>query len=130
MVRMVSSSAGEGPGGLSSRGFTERRIFRRSMASGTAVSFIGMIGELLSSDRRTTCQVEANSVNRFAPPLWVAERAYIKVSVMDIAPINSQRDYRCVLREIEELMNARRSSPEGDRLDVLVTLVEAWERKH
>ena len=27
-------------------------------------------------------------------------------------------------------MNARRNSPEGDRLDVLVTLVEAWERKH
>ena len=27
-------------------------------------------------------------------------------------------------------MGARRNSPEGDRLDVLVTLVEAWERKH
>ena len=27
-------------------------------------------------------------------------------------------------------MSARRNSPEGDRLDVLVTLVEAWERKH
>ena len=49
---------------------------------------------------------------------------------MDIAPIKSNRDYRRVLREIEGLMNARRNSPEGDRLDVLVTLVEAWERKH
>ena len=49
---------------------------------------------------------------------------------MDIAPIKSQRDYRRVLREIEGLMNARRNSPEGDRLDVLVTLVEAWERRH
>ena len=49
---------------------------------------------------------------------------------MDIAPVKSRRDYRRVLREIEELMNARRNSPEGDRLDVLVTLVEAWERKH
>ena len=49
---------------------------------------------------------------------------------MDIAPIKSHRDYRRVLREIEGLMNARRNSPEGDRLDVLVTLVEAWERKH
>ena len=53
-----------------------------------------------------------------------------EVSVMDIAPIKSQRDYRRVLREIEGLINARRNSPEGDRLDVLVTLVEAWERKH
>jgi HTH-type transcriptional regulator/antitoxin HigA len=49
---------------------------------------------------------------------------------MDIAPIKSQRDYRRVLKEIEGLMNARRNSPEGDRLDILVTLVEAWERKH
>jgi HTH-type transcriptional regulator/antitoxin HigA len=49
---------------------------------------------------------------------------------MDIAPIKSQRDYRRVLREIEGLMSARRNTPQGDRLDVLVTLVEAWERKH
>src|SRR3954465_13213962 len=49
---------------------------------------------------------------------------------MDIAPIKSQRDYRRVLKEIESLMSARRNTPEGDRLDVLVTLVEAWERKH
>jgi HTH-type transcriptional regulator/antitoxin HigA len=44
---------------------------------------------------------------------------------MDIAPIKSHRDYGRVLKEIERLMNARRNSPEGDRLDVLVTLVEA-----
>jgi len=40
------------------------------------------------------------------------------------------RDYRKVLKEIEGLMMAKRNTPEGDRLDVLVTLVEAWERKH
>jgi HTH-type transcriptional regulator / antitoxin HigA len=49
---------------------------------------------------------------------------------MDISPIKSQRDYRKVLKEIEGLMIAKRNTPEGDRLDVLVTLVEAWERKH
>jgi len=49
---------------------------------------------------------------------------------MDISPIKSQRDYRKVLKEIEGLMGAKRNTPEGDRLDVLVTLVEAWERKH
>jgi HTH-type transcriptional regulator/antitoxin HigA len=49
---------------------------------------------------------------------------------MDIAPIKTRRDHRRVLREIEGLMNARRNSPEGDRLGILVTLVEAWERKH
>ena len=49
---------------------------------------------------------------------------------MDIAPIKTQRDYRRALKDIEGLMAAKRNTPEGDRLDVLVTLVEAWERKH
>jgi HTH-type transcriptional regulator / antitoxin HigA len=46
---------------------------------------------------------------------------------MDIAPIKSQRDYRRALKEIEGLMSAGRKTPEGDRLDVLVAVVEAWE---
>src|SRR5437870_8590937 len=58
-----------------------------------------------------------------------AHRAF-EVSGMHIAPIKSQRDYRRVVGEIEGLINARRNTPGGDRLDVLVTLVEAWERKH
>jgi HTH-type transcriptional regulator/antitoxin HigA len=49
---------------------------------------------------------------------------------MQITPIKSQRDYKRVLKEIEGLMMAKRNTPEGDRLDVLVTLVEAWEAKH
>ena len=49
---------------------------------------------------------------------------------MHISPIKNQRDYRRALKEIEGLMTARRNTPAGDRLDVLVTLVEAWERKH
>jgi HTH-type transcriptional regulator/antitoxin HigA len=49
---------------------------------------------------------------------------------MDIAPIKNRHDYRRALAEIETLMVARRNTAEGDRLDVLVTLVEAWERKH
>jgi HTH-type transcriptional regulator/antitoxin HigA len=48
--------------------------------------------------------------------------------LMDIVPIGSQRDYRRVLAEIEGLMSARRNTPEGDRLDALVSLVEAWEK--
>jgi HTH-type transcriptional regulator/antitoxin HigA len=49
---------------------------------------------------------------------------------MDIAPIRTKRDYRRALGEIEALMDARAGTPEGDRLDVLATLVEAWEAKH
>jgi HTH-type transcriptional regulator/antitoxin HigA len=49
---------------------------------------------------------------------------------MDIAPLKNRRDYRHALKKIEALMQAKRNTPEGDRLDMLVTLVEAWERKH
>lgn len=49
---------------------------------------------------------------------------------MDIAPIKTRRDYRQALKRIEGLMRAKRGTPEGDYLDVLVTLVEAWERRH
>ena len=49
---------------------------------------------------------------------------------MDVAPIKTKRDYRRTLKEIEGLMDAKRGTPEGDRLDVLVTLVAAWEAKH
>ena len=49
---------------------------------------------------------------------------------MDIEPINTTREYHRTLKEIEGLMTAKRNTPEGDRLDVLVTLVEAWEAKH
>ena len=49
---------------------------------------------------------------------------------MDIKPIKTQRDYRRTLKEIEGLMMARRGTPAGDRLDILVTLVESYEAKH
>lgn len=49
---------------------------------------------------------------------------------MRIKPIRSERDYRRVLGEIERLMGAAANTPEGDRLDVLTTLVEAWEQRH
>ncbi len=49
---------------------------------------------------------------------------------MDVAPIKTKRDHRRALKEIEGLMDAKRGTPAGDRLDVLVTLVEAWEAKH
>lgn len=49
---------------------------------------------------------------------------------MEIRPIKTEADYEATLKEIEGLMSADAGSPEGDRLDVLVTLVEAYEREH
>jgi len=48
---------------------------------------------------------------------------------MNIRPIRSARDHRAALKVIESLMGARRNTPDGERLDVLVTLVEAFERQ-
>lgn len=49
---------------------------------------------------------------------------------VNIKPIKNDRDYRRVLKEIDALMDAKAGSAEGDALDVLVTLAEAWEEKH
>ncbi len=52
------------------------------------------------------------------------------MTVVNIAPIRSERDYDAALKAIEGLMDAATGTPEGDRLDVLVTLVEAYEARH
>lgn len=49
---------------------------------------------------------------------------------MDIKPIRTKADHRAALATIETLMTAKARSAEGDRLDILVTLVEAYERTH
>ena len=49
---------------------------------------------------------------------------------MEIRPIRNKADHRAALKEIETLMSARAGTSEGERLDVLVTLVEAYEKKH
>jgi len=49
---------------------------------------------------------------------------------MEIVPIKTNEDYRRTLKEIEGLMTAKQGTPAGDRLDVLVTLVEAWEARN
>ena len=49
---------------------------------------------------------------------------------MDIKPIKTESDYETALAEIERLMEAEPNTPEGDKLDVLTTLVETYEEKH
>ena len=49
---------------------------------------------------------------------------------MLIKPIRSEDDYQASLAEIDRLMDAKPNTPEGDRLEVLATLVEAWEETH
>lgn len=46
-----------------------------------------------------------------------------------MTPITNEEEYRAVLKQIEGLMNAQADTPEGDLLDGLVTLVEAYEQK-
>lgn len=49
---------------------------------------------------------------------------------MEIKPIRNERDHQRALGEIERLWDAPTGTPKGDRLEVLVTLVEAYERVH
>ncbi len=54
----------------------------------------------------------------------------LKEVAMNSNPIKTKADYRATLSEIETLMGAKANSADGERLDILVTLVEAYERKH
>ena len=49
---------------------------------------------------------------------------------MEIKPIKTDADHGATLREIERLWGAAEGSAEGDRLEVLLALVEAYERAH
>ena len=50
---------------------------------------------------------------------------------MDIRPIKkTERDYNTAIKRIEALWGAKKDTPEGDELDLLVTLVVAYEIKH
>src|SRR5258706_4989049 len=49
---------------------------------------------------------------------------------MDIKPIRGEADYERALRRVEELWNASEGSTESDELDILATLIQAYEREH
>jgi HTH-type transcriptional regulator/antitoxin HigA len=49
---------------------------------------------------------------------------------MDIRPIRTEADHRAALEEVERLWDAAPGTPEGDRVEVLATLIEAYEAEH
>ena len=49
---------------------------------------------------------------------------------MEIRPIKTEEDYNTSIRRIEVLWGAKKDTPQGDELDLLVTLVESYEMKH
>ncbi|OUI80734.1 helix-turn-helix domain-containing protein [Acetobacter tropicalis] len=48
----------------------------------------------------------------------------------DLKPIRNEADYDAALEEVGRLWGARSGTPNGDRLDVLATLIDAYEAKH
>ena len=51
-------------------------------------------------------------------------------TLSEVKPIRSEADYEEALTEVERLWDARSGTPEGDRLDVLATLIDAYESAH
>ncbi len=49
---------------------------------------------------------------------------------MKIKPLRTEAEYEEALAEVEKLWGTKPGTPEGDRLDVFITLVEAYEREH
>lgn len=49
---------------------------------------------------------------------------------MNIRPIRTEADHKAALKEIDRLWGAKLGTPDGDKLDVLATLVEVYEKQH
>ena len=49
---------------------------------------------------------------------------------MNIKPTRSDKDLRAALRRLEAVFHADEGTPEADEMEVLVTLIEAYENKH
>jgi HTH-type transcriptional regulator / antitoxin HigA len=49
---------------------------------------------------------------------------------MEIKPVKTEKDYRDSIKRIEALWGSKKNTPEGDELDLLCTIVEAYEIKH
>ncbi len=50
--------------------------------------------------------------------------------MIEVKPIKTEADYEMVLAEIEQLFEVTPGTPEADRLEILTTLVEAYENQH
>src|SRR6266849_4316894 len=48
----------------------------------------------------------------------------------NVKPVRTKRDHEAALAEVERLWGSKLGTPEGDRLDVLATLIEAFEEIH
>lgn len=48
----------------------------------------------------------------------------------DLKPIRTEADYEQALAEVERLWGARAGTPEGDRLDIVATLIDVYENEH
>ena len=49
---------------------------------------------------------------------------------MNIKAVKTEKDYKNALKRIEELFDSKFNTPEGDELDILVTLVSRYEETH
>ena len=50
------------------------------------------------------------------------------MNIMDIQPIKTEKDYEAALQLIEDLWDSEEGTAESDRLDILITLVDAYEQ--
>jgi HTH-type transcriptional regulator/antitoxin HigA len=49
---------------------------------------------------------------------------------MNIKPIKTKKDYRDSLAELKKLFHAKKGTPKGDRLEVLMVLIDDYENRH
>jgi len=66
-------------------------------------------------------------------PLWVSKQGMTKSmwsQLMNIKPIRNDEDLRSAFKQLDLVFQAQEGTPEADEMEVLVTLIEAYEHKH
>jgi hypothetical protein len=103
---------------------TLKRFFKEERHADAREPTLAWYRQVVAADWATPVQVK-----RDLRTASILRDGRVVFNTMDVRPIRTKADHRRALKEIEGLMSARRGTPEGDLLDVLTTLVEAYEAK-
>src|ERR1019366_2379835 len=115
--------------------WSSARDVKRSYATASIVSADRLVFNVKGNDYRLVVAVDFERSIVWIK--WIGtHKDYDKIDVKrcsmtaDVRPIRTKRDHEAALKEVERLWGAKAGTSDGDRLDVLATLVDAYETEH
>ncbi len=120
----VVKRAGDGFGVLRIVDVADTWVFAGKVGGVAALMNLVGMGDLLARDAGCGCSRGGGGIASRWTRCTVAETNNL------VGPIKTKADYDRALARIDELMSAKLGTPEGDELDALATLLDAYESEH